>query len=325
MDPTQLQDDKSNDIHSLEHDDGSGGGSDVTDATGGQSAAAAPPPKQSAIKKLWDKFNIYLILFVLIVIIAIAVVVFLTVKSRQSAQQQTAASTGLSQDALKQLASTDVTVGNPKQILTINANSVFAGAVLIRSNLEVAGTLKIGGALTIGDLNVTGATRLVNVDVKDINVAGALALQGVLTLKNGINVTGRSTFSGEIITNSLATGALTLQGDLNLTQHIIAGGTIPSIERGGAVGGGGTVSLSGSDTSGSIAVNTGTSPPAGCFATVTFSKKYNSTPHVVISPVGSSAGAVEYYITRSTAGFVLCTTNSAPSGQSFGFDYIVLG
>jgi cytoskeletal protein CcmA (bactofilin family) len=324
MDPTQLQDDKSNDIHSLEHDDGSGGGADVTDATGGQKAAAPAAPKKSGIKKLWDKFNIYLVLFVLIVIIAIAVVVFITVKSRQTAEQPTA-STGLSQDALKDLASTDVTVGNPKQILTINANSVFAGAVLIRSNLEVAGTLKIGGSLTLGDLIVSGTTKLGNTDVKDLNISGTLGLQGILTLKNGLNVTGRSTFSGEIITNSLATGALALNGDLNLTQHVIAGGTIPAIERGGAVGGGGTVSLSGSDTSGSIAVNTGTSPPAGCFATVTFSRRYNNIPHVVVSPVGSSAGAVEYYITRSTTGFVLCTTNSAPSGQSFGFDYIVMG
>ncbi len=323
MDPTQIQSDKNNDIHSLEHDDGSKAAANVTDATNGQPAAPAPA-KQSAIKKIWDRFNIYLVLFVFIVVIAIGVVVFITVKSRQSAQQETA-STGLTQDALKQLASTDVTVGNPKQVLTINANSVFAGAVLIRSNLEVAGTLKIGGALTIGDLNVTGATKLGNTDVKDLNVAGALALQGVLTLKNGLNVTGHSTFSGDIITNSLATGALTINGDFNLTQHIIAGGTIPSIERGGAVGGGGTVSLSGSDTSGSIAINTGTSPPAGCFATVTFSKKYNNTPHVVVSPVGSSAGGLAFYVTRTTTGFVLCTGSPAPAGQSFGFDYMVMG
>jgi len=324
MDPTQLQDDKENDIHSLEHDDGKGN-DNVTDATGGSSSAAPPPQKQSAIKKLWDKFNIYLVLFVFVVVIAIAVVVFLTVKSRESAQQDAITSQGLSDDALKQLASTDVTVGNPRQILNIQANAVFAGAVLIRSNLEVAGTLKIGGALTLANLEVTGTSKLGTAEAKELTVLGAMTLQNVLTLRNGVSVSGRSSFSGEVVTNSLATGALTLTGDFNLTQHLVAGGTIPAIERGGAVGGGGTVSLSGSDTSGSIAINTGSSPPAGCFATVTFSKKFNNIPHVVLSPVGSSAAGLAYYVTRSTSGFVLCTATPAPTGQSFGFDYVVLG
>lgn len=325
MDPSQVQSDAQNDVHSLESETAQTEGT-VTDATGGQSTSVAPPPpKRSFIKKLWDRFNIYLVLFVLIVIIAVAAVVFLTAKSRQTAQQQPTNTTALTQDALKQLASTDVTVGNPKQILTINSNAVFAGAVLIRSNLEVAGTLKIGGSLSLADLTVSGTSKLGNAEVNDLTVAGGVTLQDILTLRNGMSVSGRSSFNSEVVTNSLATGALTLTGDLKLTHHITAGGTIPAIERGGAVGGGGTVSLSGSDTSGSIAVNTGTSPPAGCLATVTFSEKYNNTPHVVVSPVGSSAGGLDYYVTRSTTGFVLCTATPAPSGQSFGFDYIVLG
>lgn len=325
MDPSQVQSDKQNDVHSLESDTSQTEGN-ITDATGGAPATATPPPlKRSFIKKLWDRFNIYLVLFLLIVIIAIATVVFLTVKSREAAEQLPTNTAELSQDALKQLASTDVTVGNPKQVLTINSNAVFAGAVLIRSNLEVAGTLKIGGNLSLADLTVTGTSKLGNAEVNELNVAGAMTLQNILTLRNGISVSGRSSFNGEVVANSLATGALTLTGDLRLTHHITAGGTIPAIERGAAVGGGGTVSLSGSDTSGSIAVNTGTSPPAGCLATVTFSEKYNNTPHVVISPIGSSAGGLDYYVTRSTTGFVLCTTTPAPSGQSFGFDYVVLG
>jgi hypothetical protein len=84
------------------------------------------------------------------------------------------------------------------------------------------------------------------------------------------------------------------------------------------------VSLSGSDTSGSITVNTGGSPPAGCFASVTFSQKFSSTPHVIITPVGSAAAGLQYYVNRSTTGFDICTANSAPSGQTFGFDYIAL-
>jgi hypothetical protein len=91
-----------------------------------------------------------------------------------------------------------------------------------------------------------------------------------------------------------------------------------------AVGGGGTASLSGSDTSGSVTINTGGSPPAGCFATVTFSKVFASTPHVVLTPVGSAAAGLQYYVTRSTTGFAVCTASAAPAGQSFGFDYVAL-
>jgi hypothetical protein len=324
MDPSQAQSDKENDVHSLEQEDGATGEANVTDATGGEKTTAPPPPaKRSFIKKLWDKFNIYLVLFVFVLILAIGIVVVLTAKSRQTAQKGID-SQGLTEDALKQLASTDITVGNSKQILTIQANTVFAGAVLIRSNLEVAGTLKIGGDLSLSDLVVTGTSKLGDADANNLSVAGAVTLNNTLTLRNGINASGRSSFNGELVANSIATGALTLNGDLKLTHHITAGGTIPAIERGAAVGGGGTVSLSGSDTSGSIAINTGSAPPAGCFATITFSEKFSNTPHVVITPVGSSTAGLDYYVTRSTTSFLICALNSAPAGQTLGFDYIVL-
>lgn len=326
MDPSQVQADKGNDVHSLENEDGAtnAGQSEVTDATGGQSAAAAPPPaKKSGIKKLWDKFNIYLMLFGLVVVIGVGLLVMTTTKSKEP--ETKLSSQGLSQDDLKQLANTDVTVGNPKQILTVQSNAVFAGAVLIRSNLEVVGTLKVGGSLSLSDLTVSGNTQLATADINNLTVSGALNLQNNLTVRGGLNVSGPSAFTGGLTVNSLATGALQLNGDLNLTHHITAGGTLPSIAKGTAVGSGGTVSMSGSDTSGSIVINTGSAPPAGCFATVTFSQKFSNTPHVIISPVGSGAAELTYYITRTTSGFAVCTTTPAPASETFGFDYMVLG
>ena len=98
MDPSQAQSDKSNDVHSLENSDGtedakstapaSGdtgkadgktGDSNVTDATGGRAPEAAPAaPKRSALKRFWDKFNIYLVLFILVVVVAVGILVALT-------------------------------------------------------------------------------------------------------------------------------------------------------------------------------------------------------------------------------------------------------
>lgn len=350
MDPSQIQEDKSNDVHSLENEDeknskaasvsagadsasGEGdtttattddGKTKVTDTTGGQADAPLPTKKESVVKKIWHKFNIYLMLFFLVVILAIGILVLMTVKTRQDVQKSIN-SQALSQSALQQLANTDVTVGDAKQILTVQSNAVFAGSVLIKSNFEIAGTLKVGGESTLSSLKVSGATQLNDTTASTLTVNGALSLQGALTLKSGLNVSGSSNFAGNLTATSIITGGLQLNGDLNLTHHITAGGTIPNASRGTAVGGGGTVSLSGSDTAGSIAVNTGSSPPAGCFVSVTFSQKFSTNPHVSVTPIGSAAAELTYYVDRSTTGFSICSTTAAPAGQSFGFDYVVLG
>jgi hypothetical protein len=343
MDPSQAQSDQ-NDSHALEKDEGGAAKGQlpgkpaegaaakteegVTDATGGGAAATGTPPNpfehRSFIKRLWDKFNIYLLLFILVLVIAIGSLVGLTIKGKKDAFKIISTQT-LTQSDLKQLAETDVTVGQPKQILTVQANAVFAGAVLIRGDLEVAGNLKLGKDLTLADLTVSGTSKLNEVDATNLTVDNSLNVQGTLTLKSGISVAGQSNFNGGLVASSITTGALQLNGDFNLTHHITAGGTIPGIVKGTAVGGGGTVSLSGSDTAGSIAVNTGSSPPAGCFATVTFSKAFNTVPHVVITPVSAAGAGLNYYITRSTTGFVVCSVIAAPAGETFGFDYVVLG
>ncbi|HSX35661.1 MAG TPA: hypothetical protein VLH84_01865 [Patescibacteria group bacterium] len=343
MDPSDTQQDKSNDAHSLE----SGGGQSAPqkqaaanedgspqkttdgaiDATGGvapESSNSKNKPKVSLLGKFWHKFNIYLMLFILVVFMSVGVLAYLTLKGRQTTTT-TLSSQSLSESTLKQLADTDVTVGKNNQILTVQSNAIFAGAVLARSSLDVAGSLKVGGNLNLSDLTVSGATELGDAQTNNLTVQGSLNLQGSLTLKNGINVTGNSNFTGVVTISQLNAGSLQINGDLNLTHHVVAGGNIPSATRGVAVGGGGTVNLTGSDTSGSITVNTGSAPPPGCFITVTFSKKFAGTPHVVVTPVGSDAASLQYYIDRTTASFTVCTANSAPVGTSFGFDYIVLG
>lgn len=340
MDPSQAQADKGNDVHSLEQSDGNEDAKKpvpeaspdgeppkvdgAIDATGGQKPDLAPPAeKVSFIKRFWQKFNLYLVLFILVIVVAVGILVALTIKSNQ--QTKSGLDTqNLSQQELQQLANTDVTVGNNKQVLTVQANAVFAGSVLVRSSLEVAGSLKVGGDLSLKNLQVNGDTKLADTQVNNLTINGTINIQGPLTLKNGINVTGASTFSGPLTATSVTTGTLALNGDLTLTHHITAGGPTPGIARGPAAGGGGTVSLSGSDTSGSITINTGTSPPAGCFATVTFSQRFNGAPHIVVTPIGSNAAGLDYYVDRSSTSFSLCTNSPATASVTFGFDYIAL-
>lgn len=362
MDPSQLQSDSDNDAHSLEGVDtvveptvspqngppqpvqnepaplpampdtdmgvhpAPGGSLDQPEPMPPAGGPEQPgPPKPPLFKRIWRRLNIYLLLFILIILVAAGAVVVLVVKDRSANPPQTTTSSqNLSSSALQQLANAGVSVGDPKQVLNIQSNTVFAGSVLMRGNLEIAGTVKIGGDLALPGITVSGNSKLGDVQANSLAVGGPTNIQGVLTAKNGINVTGNSNFAGNLSTTQLTTGALQLNGDLQLTHHITAGGPIPGLAKGTAVGGGGTASLSGSDTAGSIAINTGDSPPAGCLVSVTFSRAFSTTPHVLVTPVGAGAGSLQFYTNRSTTGFSICTANSAPAGQTFGFDYMAL-
>lgn len=282
------------------------------------------PKKMNPLRNFARRFNIYILLFVLLLIIAtvVAVVLYFQALSK-NASNNTVQSQELSQSTLNQLSTSDVTVGEPKHTLSVQSNAVFTGSVLMRSNLQIAGTLQVGSNVAINGVRVTGSSTFDDVQItKSISVTGNSSVQGQLSVQQGLNVNGSGTFLGAISAPSITAGSLQLSGDLKLTHHIAAGGGTPSRSNGSALGGGGTVSVSGSDTAGSITINTGTSPGPGCFVTINFTAAFNSTPHIIVTPVGPSAAGLAYYINRSTTNFSLCTNSSPPGGASFGFDYI---
>ena len=294
MDPSKLQSDSANDVHSLEdadtvvesnNPDGAaaakatsdatssasspaGGPSGVAPAPGGNNNNEPRPKKSGLLKRLWRKFNIYLLLFVLIILIAIGVTAGLFLKDQQAQKQaqSVVGSQSLSGDALKQLANSDVTVGNSKQVLKVESNAVFSGSVLVRSDLEVAGTIKVGGSLQLPGITVTGDSRFNQLQADNLTIGSSATVQGPFIAKKGIAVTGNSTFDGSLSAASISTNIFLLNGELKLTNHVVAGGPNPGINKGGALGIGGTASVSGSDTTGSIVINTGGGPGAGCFA-----------------------------------------------------------
>ena len=230
----------------------------------------------------------------------------------------------LTQNDLNQLAQSDVTVGDAKQVLNVQSNAVFAGQVLIRSDLQVAGKLHVGGSLSLTGITVSGDSVFDQIQVnKNLQVAGDTAVQGQLTVAKSLNVNGGGTFNGPIAAPSLTVNTLQLNGDISFSHHITAGGVNPGRTNGNALGGGGTSSVGGSDTAGSVTINTGSNPSAGCFITVNFASKFNSTPHVVVTPIEAAAGNLNYYVTRNVNGFSICSTNSAGANQNFGFDYII--
>jgi cytoskeletal protein CcmA (bactofilin family) len=266
----------------------------------------------------------YLLIFILMLVLAGAVIVIAYQQNKNSSTEKLKTQ-GLSQKTLDQLANGDVTVGDNQTVLNVRSSAVFAGQVLVRKDLEVAGNLRIGGTVALNNITIAGTSQLGQVTVnKDLAVAGNTSMQGTATVGKSLQVGGGGTFSGPLSAPQITASTLQLNGDLVLTHHITTGGSQPSRSGGSALGSGGSVSLSGSDTAGSVNINTGSGPGAGCFVTVNFANKFNSTPHVQVTPVGSAAGGLSYYVNRSTTNFSICVASPPPPGSSFGFDYFVV-
>ncbi len=266
--------------------------------------------------------NRYFLLFLVVLLVA-AGVILLTFKSSKDNSAQKKNQT-LTPQQLSELRAGTTIVGDSQQILDIQGNSVFEGQVLLRNNLDVAGSVKVGGTISLPSIVVGGASNFGQVVVNGtLSIGGNTTLQGQVNIQKSLAVAGNGSFSGSLSAAQISVSTLQLNGDLVVAKHIIASGSLPSKTNGTAVGGGGTASVSGSDTAGTITINTGSGPPAGNLVTINFAQRFNTTPHVVVTPIGSAAAGLDYYVTRTVAGFTLATLNPPPAGSSFSFDYIV--
>lgn len=291
-----------------------------------KTAAVEALDQPSLIKRILLKVNIYLLFFVFLVVVAGAAIAVFYLNAAKQPDGPKIDSQTLDQEAINQLANTDAKVGDAKSVLTVQSNAVFAGQVVIGGDVSVAGGIKVGKPLTVNDLNVSGASILSNIQAQSLTLANDATIQGKLNVRGEANFAGNTNFGGTINASQIIVNKLSLAGNgsFELNNHLSVTGPSPGLARGNALGGGGTASISGSDTAGSITINTGNSPAPGCFVNITFARGFNSTPAIVLTPIGASAAGVNVYATRTTSGFSICTTNSAPGGQSFGYDYIAI-
>jgi cytoskeletal protein CcmA (bactofilin family) len=289
-------------------------------------AIADPTEKKlSPIKRFFRKVNVYLLIFVLIVVVAGAFTIVNYLNSQKAPVEAGIANQGLTADALKQLANTDATVGGTSQTLTIQGNTVIAGQTLMRGNLNVAGNIQIGGSFQAPNLTISGTSNLGTAQINSLQVATNTSVQGSTTLRD-LNVSGTSSFGGAITASQITVTRLILSGNavLQVPNHIAFTGPSPSrTVNGGVLGNGGSASVNGSDTTGTINVNTGNNPTAGCFTHITFQQVFTSQPHVIISPIGNAAGQTQYYADRDKDGFSVCASSPPPANQVFAYDYFV--
>ena len=285
-----------------------------------------PPKKVSKFKRTLKRINVYLLLFLLILVIGAVVSVVSYLNSKKAPKNPAIATQTLTPDTLKQLANSDATVGDTGQTLTVQGNAIFSGQVLIRSNLNVAGTITLGGPFSVSALTVSNSANLQNTQTNTLQVANGSTFQGTVTLQHDLNVGGATSFSGPVTAGQITVTKLIMSGNaqLSVPNHIAFPGASPSRSTNPSVlGAGGTASVNGSDTTGTVSINTGNSPSAGCFATINFTRPFASTPHVMVSPVGAGAGQTQYYVNRSTSSFSICTASPAPGNQAFAFDYFI--
>lgn len=288
-------------------------------------AADSGEPKISPIKKFFKKVNLYFLIFFLLIVVAGAVTIVNYLNSQKATPESSLNSQDLSQDALKQLANTDASVGNSSQTLTIQGNAIISGQTLARGNLNVAGNFQTAGSIQGSSLTVSGESNLGTAQINSLQVAQNTAIQGSTTLKD-LNVAGAASFGGALTASQITVTNLILSGNatLQVPNHIGFTGPSPSRTISSTVlGRGGSASVNGSDTSGTINISTGSGTVAGCFATINFSQAFSKQPHVIVSPVGTAAGQTQYYVTRSNTSFNICTAAPAPTNQTFAFDYFV--
>lgn len=281
--------------------------------------------KVSKIKQFLRKINVYFLFFLIVAVVTIAIMVVSYLNSQKEPVQPTINSQELTEDTLRQLANADASIGGSTQTMTIKGNAIIDGQTLMRGNLNVAGNFQTGGSIQGPSLTISGSSNLGETQINSLQVANNTALQGNTTLRD-LSVSGSSTFSGPMTASQMTVTQLTLSGNasLNIPNHISFTGPSPNRSINSTVlGSGGTASVNGSDTTGTINVNTGNGPQAGCFIRINFNQRFSNQPHVIISPVGNAAGQSQYYVDRDQSGFSLCVSSPSPANQAFAFDYFV--
>jgi len=315
--------------------EGSEGGGEAAPASNASPIDSNPATDSEPVKKVGGlkafirKVNIYLLGFILLLVLAGFLAAISFFNSKKTPPAPNIVNQNLTQDQLKQLANSNATIGDTGQTLTIQGSAIVTGQELVRGDLNVAGSLKLGGDISVQNFTAAGTVNLAATQIQTLQVANGSTLKGPVTIQNDLTVGGAASFNQPITANQLTVTNLIMSGNaqLRVPNHIAFTGASPRRQSvgSGALGSGGSASINGSDTTGTVNVNTGGGTSPGCFITVGFNKPFTSTPHVLITPINEGAGQTDYYVTRNTTSFSICTHNAAPTHKNFAFDYFITG
>ncbi len=122
------------------------------------------------------------------------------------------------------------------------------------------------------------------------------------------------------IAGNLTVKNATFNGTLTVNGHIITGSAAPTaVTAGAGAGTGGSCTITGNDTSGTVTVVTGTTPAAGvlCTATVAFS----TAPRPVISGSDQASAALAPFMSATTTTFTIGVNGIPANPGTYRFNY----
>ncbi len=234
----------------------------------------------------------------------------------------------LSQDDIKKLTDVSTSLGNSNQTLNIGANALFRGKLDVTGDFSVGGRFNANGPVTLSELNISGTTALTGLSVgSNLTVSGLTTLQKGLTVGQLLSVNGGLNVSGTASVNalnaqSISTQTISIAGPLTI-GHLRTQGPTPGISAGSAIGGGGTVSISGNDTAGTVNINTGSGTTGGLLASIAFRAGFTGGVHVLLSPLTGPSASTPVYVTRTASGFTIRTDSPPPAGSVMAYDYFI--
>ena len=279
---------------------------------------------------------------VLILLINAGVIAFV-MRGQATGENSVRDAVTLSSETLDKLGVSRETAGNDGALLTVGPDATFNGGVTVGKDVSIAGQLRLNstfsandasltrlqaGETSLSQLNVNGDGTLSNLSLRnDLTVVGATRVQGpmtlsqLLTVNNSVNISGNLAVGGTLSVRGFQASSLVSDTTLTIGGHIITRGAAPSVSPGGALGSNGTVSISGSDASGTVGVNIGVGGGSGMLASVTFRQPYGSTPRVVVTGIGRGMGSL--YVFRNSTGFSIGVEGPLSPG-GYAVDYIVM-
>jgi hypothetical protein len=233
----------------------------------------------------------------------------------------------LSQSDIDKLSEVGANLGTSGQTLNIGANALFRGKAEVTGDLTIGGRLNANGPVTLSQLNITGTTAATGLNVgSNLIVSGtttlqkAVSIQDLLTINGNLNVTGAASLNA-LNAKSISVQTIAISGPLTIS-HLATAGPTPFFAA-GAVGAGGTVSISGNDTAGIININTGTGPGIDAvLMTITFRAAFGAAPHVLLTPRTSAAAQAQAFVSPTNTAFRVQAHNPLP-GAVLSFDYFV--
>lgn len=145
------------------------------------------------------------------------------------------------------------------------------------------------------------------------------------------SVLARISSNGSLtVVNATVNGTLTVNGNTTINGHVISGNSSGSttISAGAAANCSTTasVSVSGTDTAGTITIDSGTgSCSAGTLATVTFAASYGASPRVIFTPKNANGATLQYYNgTTTTSTFTLDSGTTTAASTTYIYNYQVI-